>query len=50
MSSILTLAEDEVEAMLGGDPLEVRCDASGRQYVIAPETLRAVRDQSRDGD
>ena len=47
MSSILTLPDDEVEAMLGGDPLEVRCDACGRQYVIATETLRAFRDQAR---
>jgi molecular chaperone Hsp33 len=47
MSSILTLAEDEVEAMLGGDPLEVRCDACGRQYKIAIEQLRAFRDAAR---
>ncbi|MBE7451047.1 MAG: Hsp33 family molecular chaperone HslO [Kofleriaceae bacterium] len=45
MTSILTLAPDEVESMLGGDPLEVRCDACGTQYRITPEALRAFRDQ-----
>jgi molecular chaperone Hsp33 len=47
MTSILTLPETEVESMLEGDPLEVRCDACGRQYVIAPEALREFRDRSR---
>lgn len=46
MTSILTLAPAEVEAMLGGDALEVRCDACGRQYRIEPEALRAFRDRS----
>lgn len=44
MSSILTLPEDQVEAMLGGDPLEVRCDACGRMYRIEIDALRAFRD------
>ncbi len=44
MTSILTLGADEVDAMLAGDPLEVRCDACGQQYVIAPAALRAFRD------
>lgn len=43
MSSILTLSPDEVDAMLTGDPLEVRCDACGRAYTIAIETLREYR-------
>jgi redox-regulated HSP33 family molecular chaperone len=43
MSSILTLPPAEVDAMLTGDPLDVRCDACGRQYHIAIETLRAHR-------
>jgi molecular chaperone Hsp33 len=46
MTSILTLARDEVESMLAGDPLEVRCDSCGRNYRIATETLREFRDQS----
>lgn len=44
MSSILTLPDEEVDAMLGGDPLEVRCDACGRMYRIATEQLRSFRD------
>jgi molecular chaperone Hsp33 len=47
MSSILTLPDDEVEAMLGGDPLEVRCDACGKTYTIELDALRAYRDASR---
>lgn len=47
MSSILTLGDDEVEAMLGGDALEVRCDACGRQYRIETAALRAYSDQAR---
>ena len=43
MTSILTLPADEVESMLGGDPLEVRCDACGRQYKITPDALREFR-------
>lgn len=43
MTSILTLPVEEVDAMLGGDPLEVRCDACGRMYAITPEQLRAFR-------
>ena len=46
MTSILTLPPAEVDAMLTGDPLEVRCDACGRQYVITPEALGAFRDRS----
>ncbi|MBK9034127.1 MAG: Hsp33 family molecular chaperone HslO, partial [Myxococcales bacterium] len=46
MTSILTLPDGEVESMLGGDPLEVRCDACGRQYRITPDALRGFRDQA----
>ncbi len=45
MVSILTLPDEEVEAMLTGDPLEVRCDACGRMYRIELDALRAYRDQ-----
>lgn len=44
-ASILTLPEEEVEAMLGGDPLEVRCDACGRMYRIETAALREARDR-----
>jgi molecular chaperone Hsp33 len=43
MTSILTLPPEEVESMLTGDPLEVRCDACGRQYVITPQMLGEFR-------
>jgi molecular chaperone Hsp33 len=46
MTSILTLPAAEVESMLDGDPLEVRCDACGRQYRITTDALRGFRDQS----
>ena len=44
MSSILTLPPEEVEAMLSGDALEVRCDACGRQYRVEVDELRDFRD------
>jgi molecular chaperone Hsp33 len=47
MSSILTLGDHEVDAMLGGDPLEVRCDACGQMYRIETEELRRFRDSAR---
>lgn len=43
MGSILTLPEDEIASILAGDPLEVRCDACGRGYVVEPEDLRDFR-------
>lgn len=46
MTSILTLPDSDVEAMLDGDPLEVRCDACGRKYRITPDALRDFRDQA----
>jgi molecular chaperone Hsp33 len=49
MTSILTLPDDEIASMLAGDPLEVRCDACGRQYVITPDALRAFRDARDPG-
>lgn len=45
MMSILTLPDEEVDSILGGDPLEVRCDACGTNYVIEPERLHAFREQ-----
>lgn len=45
MTSILTLPPDEVDSMLDGDPLEVRCDACGKGYVITPDALRGFRDR-----
>jgi molecular chaperone Hsp33 len=47
MTSILTLPAAEIDSMLEGDPLEVRCDACGKGYVIAPDVLRGFRDRSR---
>lgn len=49
MTSILTLPAEEVDKMLGGDPLEVRCDACGKMYSITPAMLiefRAARTRS----
>ncbi len=43
MTSILTLPEAEIESMLEGDPLEVRCDSCGSKYVISPDMLRTFR-------
>ncbi|MBZ0239035.1 MAG: Hsp33 family molecular chaperone HslO [Deltaproteobacteria bacterium] len=43
MTSILTLPSEEVDKMLGGDPLEVRCDACGQMYSITPDMLRSFR-------
>ncbi len=45
MASIMTLPDDEVDAMLTGDPLEVRCDACGQMYRIEIEALRAFRER-----
>ncbi|MEZ4403298.1 MAG: Hsp33 family molecular chaperone HslO [Kofleriaceae bacterium] len=43
MTSIMTLPDPEIDAMLEGDPLEVRCDGCGRQYVITPAALQEFR-------
>jgi molecular chaperone Hsp33 len=45
MTSILTLPPEEVESMLTGDPLDVRCDACGQTYTISPDMLREFRAQ-----
>ena len=45
MTSILTLPAADVDSMLEGDPLEVRCDACGKSYVITPDALRGFRDR-----
>jgi molecular chaperone Hsp33 len=47
MSGILTLPAAEVDSMLDGDALEVRCDGCGQNYRIEPDELRAFRDRSR---
>lgn len=43
MTSILTLPTEEVDKMVSGDPLEVRCDACGQKYVISPQKLLDFR-------
>jgi molecular chaperone Hsp33 len=47
MTSILTLPDEEVESMLSGDPLDVRCDACGHKYTITPDMLREFRASRR---
>lgn len=47
MLSILTLPDDDVQSMIEGDPLDVRCDACGTSYTIDPDAVRAFRDQRR---
>ena len=44
LQSLLTLADDDVGAMIAGELLEVRCDACGTTYQIEPTSLRAMRD------
>jgi len=46
MTSILTLPTAEVDSMLEGDTLEIRCDGCGRNYRIEPATLRDFRDRA----
>jgi len=43
MTGILSLPDPQVEELLGGDPLEVKCEACGATYCITPELLRAFR-------
>ena len=47
--AILSLPADEVDAMIAGDPLEVRCDACGTGYTIQPEMLREMREMRTKG-
>lgn len=47
MLSILTLPDEDIRAIIDGDPLQVRCDACGASYVIDPDAVRAFRDQRR---
>lgn len=47
MLSILTLPDDDIRAIIDGDPLQVRCDACGASYEIDPDAVRAFRDQRR---
>jgi len=49
MTGILTLPTEEIDSMIAGDPLEVRCEACGRQYVIQPTDLREFRDMRSSG-
>jgi molecular chaperone Hsp33 len=44
MLGILSLPPAEVQSMIDGDPLEVRCDACGSTYTIQPAQLRELRD------
>jgi molecular chaperone Hsp33 len=46
---ILSLPADEVDAMIEGEPLEVRCDACGAKYTIQPESLREMREMRAKG-
>jgi molecular chaperone Hsp33 len=46
---ILSLPDDEVDSMIAGDPLEVRCDACGATYTIQPDQLRELREMRRGG-
>ena len=47
---ILSLGAEEVSSMEAGDPLEVRCDACGTQYVIDPSSIRAMRELRERGE
>lgn len=47
---ILSLGPAEVSSMEAGDPLEVRCDACGTQYVIEPSSIRAMRELRERGE
>jgi molecular chaperone Hsp33 len=47
---ILSLGAEEVASMEAGDPLEVRCDACGTQYVIEPSSIRAMRELRERGE
>jgi molecular chaperone Hsp33 len=49
MLSILTLPDAEVDSMIAGDPLDVRCDACGARYTIQPDALRELRDMRAKG-
>jgi len=44
MLGILSLPPAEVQSMIEGDPLEVRCDACGTKYTIEPDELRELRE------
>lgn len=46
---ILSLPEAEVDEMIASGPLDVRCDACGRSYVIKPEQLEEMREMRRGG-
>jgi molecular chaperone Hsp33 len=47
--AILSLPAEEVDAMIAGDPLEVRCDACGTGYTVQPEMLREMREMRTKG-
>jgi len=46
---IVSLPDEDVDAMIAGEPLEVRCDACGASYTIQPSQLRELRDMKRGG-
>ncbi|MEZ4365514.1 MAG: Hsp33 family molecular chaperone HslO [Kofleriaceae bacterium] len=47
LQSLLTLGDDELEQMIAGDTMDVRCDACGARYEVEPSSLRAMRDLQR---
>lgn len=47
---ILSLGAEEVASMEAGEPLEVRCDACGTQYMIDPSSIRAMRELRERGE
>jgi len=47
LQGLLTLGDDEVEAMIAGETMDVRCDACGAHYKIDPLSLRAMRELQR---
>jgi molecular chaperone Hsp33 len=41
---ILTLGPDEIDSIIAGEMLDVRCDACGKHYPIDPIAIRSMRD------
>lgn len=43
LSSLLSVGQDEIEDMIReGKPIEVSCDYCNKDYIIAPDTLKAL--------
>ena len=49
LQSMLTLSEEEIDSMVAGQPLDVRCDACGARYQIATTSLAAMRELKARG-